>query len=136
LSSFIRVAGPNNSPGMYDVDLYMAYSSGSFGLLDPIDSLQHLYNNWLTGIFETNTTNKFNIRLSQNDSQIRFDLSDSNFNEGYIELFDSTGRKLYHERFNTKVISVNKSSFTNQVIPLYYRIGNGAIIFTQGKVSY
>ncbi|MHC1707714.1 MAG: DUF1028 domain-containing protein [Bacteroidales bacterium] len=51
MSAFVRVAKPTDIPGNFYLDLWMSYpqnwSAGPFPV-DPIDSLQTLFNNWVT----------------------------------------------------------------------------------------
>jgi hypothetical protein len=96
LSAFIRVAKPENTSDSYYMDLNIAnvypYYNQTGIWIDPIDTLQTLYNEWYNDYFEYNIgdvnqdftidildiVNLVNSILSQNSSGIEFYLSDMN----------------------------------------------------------
>jgi uncharacterized Ntn-hydrolase superfamily protein len=135
LSSFIRVAGQGNTPGNYSLDLFMAYSGGGSGQTDPIDSLQHLYDSWLVGVLENQADTRITVSISKRNNEIVFELSEM-LSTGRVELFDSTGKKLFQSAFKSKKFSIPENNLNNKTKIFLYRISSGNTIISSGRIPY
>ncbi len=137
LSSFIRVAKPSDTTGTYSVDLYMAYPGNSNWSVDPIDSLQTLYDQWLIlGVDVKNVSSSF-VKVCQDESNFIFKLKDFD-KPGNIqlELFDLQARKLVSSAFDTPDLTISKSKINYTEGILFYRITNGNSILVSGKIGH
>lgn len=100
-SSFLRVARMNNQPDSLYCDLYMAYPQNLGGIypVDPIDSLQTLFDEWKLLI-----VNAKNIKDRQQPLIVVFSDAAGNTNFDFkmlheyynatVEIYDLTGRRL------------------------------------------
>lgn len=99
-SSFLRVAALNNQPDSLYLDLYMAYPYNLSGIypVDPIDSLQTLYDAWKIYVSVKNKPGEFNqyLRVYTDLAGVTtFDFSlCRNYSGSRIEIFDLLGRKV------------------------------------------
>ncbi|MCX6269868.1 MAG: DUF1028 domain-containing protein [Bacteroidetes bacterium] len=108
MSSFIRVAKPTDTPGNFYLDLWMSYpqswSSGAFPV-DPIDSLQTLYNNWVIWMSsgEIKPLPGFIVSVIQeNGANPVFVLTGSGINKGLsLSVFDVYGRRVAIQSVNS-----------------------------------
>jgi len=84
LSSFLRVSKPTDDPGKLYIDLHMSYDENVTGKLkvDPIDSLQTLYNINKAGINNFNSSNNETAKLIYDNNTSFLDFT------GFIELKD------------------------------------------------
>jgi uncharacterized Ntn-hydrolase superfamily protein len=97
-SSFLRVARMNNQPDSLYLDLYMAYPTNQTGIfpVDPIDSLQTLYDAWKLFLSVKDQPGEYNPYLkivTGPGGNVSFDFSQCRGYAGVrIEIFDLTGR--------------------------------------------
>lgn len=125
LSAFLRVARPNNQPDSLYLDLWMAYPQGYSGILpvDPIDSLQTLYDQWkiLLSLDETGTGFDGWVKiLTDPDGLPSLDFSAcpgySNFK---LVIIDLTGRTVWSEMITTACVSPFSSSSLRKGMYIY-----------------
>jgi len=137
LSSYIRVAKPSDTTGTYFVDLYMAYSSNSNWSVDPIDSLQTLYDNWnITEITESYVVNSIYVNVAQNQNEFIFELTDkTQLGKTRLELYDIQGRKLFDSIFENSLFVVSKSEIGFMNGAIIYRLSNSKSEVTHGKIG-
>lgn len=99
-SSFLRVARLNNQPDSLYLDLYMAYPQNLTGIypVDPIDSLQTLYDDWKVYVGVKDKPGGFNPCLkvyTEMSGTATFDFSLCHNHEGSrVEIYDITGRRI------------------------------------------
>lgn len=97
-SSFLRVARMNNQPDSLYLDLYMAYPYNLTGIypVDPIDSLQTLYDEWKVYVSVKDKPGEFNPYLKVFTDQTGTTTFDFTLCRGYagtrVEIFDTTGQ--------------------------------------------
>jgi uncharacterized Ntn-hydrolase superfamily protein len=138
LSSFLRVARPDDPYDTLYCDLYMAYPQNFSGIcpVDPIDSLQTLYNLWKT----TTTINKIRTGIpvkvwSASEGEVIFDFSRCPDYSGMeIIIYDLTGRMLQQVPVTRRIISLHpyQSSFTG--ICFYQVIKRDQVVIARGKI--
>jgi len=139
LSSFLRVARPADPYDTLYCDLYMAYPQTIQGVLpvDPIDSLQTLYDIW-----KTTTTNIHNKKTgiplkvwSTFDREVVFDFSRCpDYSGNMIIIYDLTGRMLQQFPVTRRTMSIRpfKSSYTG--ICFYQVLNQNQVVVARGKV--
>ncbi len=99
-SSFLRVARMNNQPDSLYLDLYMAYPYNLTGIypVDPIDSLQTLYDDWKVYVSVKDKPGEFNPYLKVFTDPAGITTFDFTLCRGYagtrVEIYDITGRKV------------------------------------------
>jgi uncharacterized Ntn-hydrolase superfamily protein len=99
-SSFLRVARMNNPSDSLYLDLYMAYPQNLTGIypVDPIDSLQTLYDEWKVYVSVKDKPGEFNPYLKVFTDQTGTTTFDFTLCRGYqgtrVEIFDITGHKV------------------------------------------
>lgn len=110
LSSFLRVAQTSNRPDSLYIDLWMAYPSGFSGLVpvDPIDSLQTLYNHWktITAVFGAGDASVNWVKgATGSDGSATLDFSNCpDYSKLKLVIFDLTGRTIYSKQIDSRVI--------------------------------
>ncbi|MEI6898459.1 MAG: hypothetical protein WCL00_01170, partial [Bacteroidota bacterium] len=96
LSAFLRVAQPTDPSDSLYCDLWMAYNQNFAGFVpvDPIDSLQTLYNHWKVTLPVKNIKKEFPVKVwSASDGNITFDFSRCpDFKGMILRIYDITGR--------------------------------------------
>ncbi|MHC1777028.1 MAG: DUF1028 domain-containing protein [Lentimicrobium sp.] len=99
-SSFLRVARLNNQPDSLYLDLYMSYPQNLTGIypVDPIDSLQTLYDAWKVYVSVKDQPGEFNHYLkvfTDHSGTTTFDFTLCRGYEGTrVEICDITGRRV------------------------------------------
>lgn len=99
-SSFLRVGRLTDPPDSLYCDLWMAYPTSYSGQypVDPIDSLQTLYNIWktATSVGDLKTGSRCEVKVSlTGEGKVSFDLSHCrDCQNSVLEVFDILGRKL------------------------------------------
>ena len=102
LSSFIRVACPGDTSGVV-LCLDIRVISTPFQGIDPIDSLQHLYDNWLLANDMTPPVEAPPFRIYPNPvkDQLFVEATVEPFGPVKIYVLDATGRLVYSADFDT-----------------------------------
>lgn len=99
-SSFLRVARMNNQPDSLYLDLYMSYPYNLTGIypVDPIDSLQTLYDAWKVYVNVIDNPGGFNPCLkvfTESSGTTTFDFGlCHNYTGSRVEIYDITGRRI------------------------------------------
>lgn len=92
LSAFLRVAQPGDNDGQYWLDLNVPSLPAG---MEPIDSLQHLYDEWKALASTEPFALDFQICPNPARSQINLSVSAS---DSRVELFDTMGRPVFSSR--------------------------------------
>jgi len=133
LSSFLRVALPTDTAGNFHVDLYMAYPNQTAWSVDPIDSLQTIYNNWLAGVQELAQDQPINVYLDNNDYV--FDISGiKQQHEITLQLYDLQGKVVFNKMLQTNY-RLSRSESNLAPGAYLYRIMDGNKIVSSGKIK-
>ena len=137
LSSFLRVARPADPYDTLYCDLYMAYPQTIQGILpvDPIDSLQTLYDLWKTTTSIHKKQKELPLKVwSSSEGELIFDFSRCpDYSDNTIILYDVTGRKLFQaEVRRTMSIRPFKNSYTG--ICFYQVMNLSHVVVARGKV--
>jgi uncharacterized Ntn-hydrolase superfamily protein len=137
LSSFIRIAKPNDDPDKLYINLFMSYDNNVKGIIavDPIDSLQHMYSrNKAAGIYDNPSPVKQLARLYYDHHNAMIDFGAFNeLKDIEITLTDIQGRTIYRKLVANTIFPV----FENQNIPkgyYVYRIMKNGVEIESGKV--
>jgi len=91
LSAFVRVAKPGDTPGNFWLDLNVPSLPAT---MEPIDSLQRLFDAWKTTVANNDLSAAAAVRLYPNPANASFTVTMGN-QEGLLEIFDLAGRRLY-----------------------------------------
>lgn len=135
LSSFIRVAAPGDTNGTFHLDLNMAYPSNTSYPVDPIDSLQTLFNNWLADIPE-NFATRLALKIMYTNHGITIQHTGPAFPAGTkIELIDSTGKLIFKKSFQNK-ITLNPQGLKLSKGLYFFRILDGDTYYASGKLIF
>ena len=138
-SAFIRVAKPGDTTGTLYLDLKVL--NAPFGR-DPIDSMQVLYNNWLTSIKTLSTEVPQKYLLEQNfpnpfnpNTVIRYSLTENSFTE--LKVYDALGNEITtlvneDQKAGTYEVNWNASDVSSGVY--YYRLNSGSFYQTRRMV--
>ena len=138
-SAFIRVAKPGDTTGILYLNLKVLNTP--FGR-DPIDSLQILYNSWLTSIKTISSEVPQKYLLEQNfpnpfnpNTVIRYSLIENSFTN--LKVYDALGNEiatLVNEDQNagTYEVSWNASDYPSGAY--YYRLNSGSFYITKRMI--
>jgi uncharacterized Ntn-hydrolase superfamily protein len=138
LSAFLRVAQPTDPADSLYCDLWMSYSQSFVGNVpvDPIDSLQTLYNQWKTITKVIGKEKVFPVKVwSVSAGEIVFDLSRCPDYSGMtIQIYDFTGRLLAQKTLDgmEKTNHLSLNSYTG--ICLYQILDSNQTVIGKGKV--
>jgi len=139
LSSFLRVAKTTNRPDSLYIDLWMAYPSGFSGIVpvDPIDSLQTLYDHWktITAVFGAGAVSLDWVKIiTCPDGRTLLDFSRC---DGYSKLklllFDLTGRVILTKSIDSPVIQPFPSGTSHPGLIIYQVLRQDNQIVALGK---
>ena len=138
LSSFIRVARPSDNADSLWLNLYMAYSQNFSGIVpvDPIDSLQTLYDLWKTNtsISPENTVAPLKA-WSSPGGELIFDFSRCGDYSGMsINLFDITGRLIARVQVTDRIMTLHPFKSTYQGLCFYQVMDKDRAVVVQGKI--
>ncbi|MEI6173146.1 MAG: DUF1028 domain-containing protein [Bacteroidota bacterium] len=139
LSSFLRVARPNNSPDSLYLDLWMAYPQSFSGLVpvDPIDSLQTLYDQWktTTAIFIMGEVSSQWVRIIKSaDGNTLFDFSRCpDYSKLKLVIFDFTGRMIWSQPIQSPSIRPFTANSPSSSMFIYHVLRKDDKIVAQGK---
>jgi uncharacterized Ntn-hydrolase superfamily protein len=138
LSSFIRVAQPTNITDSLYCDLYMAYDQNFTGFVpvDPIDSLQTLYDLWKTTTSIKNSKTVLPIKVwSSSSGEVIFDFSRCPDNPGMtIILYEITGRIIAQVPVVKRKEVIQPFTQSYKGICFYQVLNQGRIPVAKGKV--
>ncbi len=138
-SAFIRVGRMTDAADSLYCDLWMAYPtnySGPFPV-DPIDSLQTLYNLWKTTT-SVNGAKLFppsEIKVYRGEGEsLVFDFSlCRNYLQSNLQIFDITGRSLKELRVTSRFMTVRLTGTAGSRILLYRLAGTDGSYLCSGK---
>jgi uncharacterized Ntn-hydrolase superfamily protein len=108
LSSYLRVAQPEDEYGSYSLNLVIPYTPVG---IDPIDTLQGLYDYWIaiTGISPYNNTGNF-LEVFPNPAANRvfFKMPVAQYREGFeLSIYNAAGLLEKTQGFEGSILSVN-----------------------------
>jgi len=138
-SSFIRVANMNDPPDSLYCDLWMAYPANYSGVfpVDPIDSLQTLYDKWKMTLSnrgnENPPSNTIQVYRSA-DGLVVFDLKRcSEYANAGLQVFDILGRSLLTVPVTSRIMKTSiPAGFSGQIL-LYRLVRTDHSVITSGK---
>ncbi|MEI6884476.1 MAG: DUF1028 domain-containing protein [Bacteroidota bacterium] len=138
-SSFIRVANMNDPPDSLYCDLWMAYPANYSGVfpVDPIDSLQTLYDKWKMTLSnrgnENPPSNTIQVYRSA-DGLVVFDLKRCReYANAGLQVFDILGRSLLTVPVTSRIMKTSiPAGFSGQIL-LYRLVRTDHSVITSGK---
>ena len=138
-SSFIRVATINDPPDSLYCDLWMAYPANYSGVfpVDPIDSLQTLYDKWKMTLSnrgnENPPSNTIQVYRSA-DGLVVFDLKRCReYANAGLQVFDILGRSLLTVPVTSRIMKTSiPAGFSGQIL-LYRLVRTDHSVITSGK---
>ena len=138
-SSFIRVANMNDPPDSLYCDLWMAYPANYSGVfpVDPIDSLQTLYDKWKMTLSnrgnENPPSNTIQVYRSA-DGLVVFDLKRCReYANAGLQVFDMLGRSLLTVPVTSRIMKTSiPAGFSGQIL-LYRLVRTDHSVITSGK---
>lgn len=125
LSAFLRVGKPDNSYDSLYLDLWMAYPQtwGTVVPVDPIDSLQTLFDQWqvTTGLREQRSHLQLPVKVRYSEAgEVSFDFTGCPEELSLtLELFDPTGRVLYARPVSTRTVGIDQRLLPSSGLYLY-----------------
>jgi uncharacterized Ntn-hydrolase superfamily protein len=138
LSSFIRVARPADPTDSLYLDLYMAYSQSFSGFVpvDPIDSLQTLYDLWKTTTSIKYKKNGSPLKVwTTSGGEVIFDFSRCpDYSGMVIIIYDLTGRMLLQSQVTRRTMYVHPYKNTYTGICFYQVMDQGLVVVARGKI--
>jgi len=138
LSSFLRVARPSDEADSLYLDLYMAYNQNFTGFVpvDPIDSLQTLYDLW-----KTTTAIKYKkaglpLKVwSAPQGELIFDFSRCpEYSTSIIIIYDLTGRIIKQVPVNKRTMNLYPFKNSTAGICFYQVMNQNQVVVARGKV--
>jgi len=137
-SSFIRVARPTDPYDTLYCDLWMAYPQNYQGVypVDPIDSLQTLYDLWKTTTSLAKKKNTIPVKVwAVAGGEMRFDFTGlQGFQDYTIHVYDLAGRKLLNSQVNKQIMSIRPSPDNYTGILFYQIIKQKQTVIARGKI--
>jgi uncharacterized Ntn-hydrolase superfamily protein len=141
-SAFIRVGRMTDSPDSLYLDLWMAYPQNYTGTfpVDPIDSLQTLYDIWKTSVsvrdHSKEAVNPVKIRKGSENSVI-FDLTSlKNYDQALLVIYDILGMEVASKQITSRVVEVAlKNSPTSRIL-IYSIIRSDQTLISKGKFLF
>ncbi|MBM2816728.1 MAG: secretion protein [Ignavibacteria bacterium] len=136
LSSFLRVAKPNDVAGKFYLELIVPKGPKGY---EPIDSLQKLFDkaHICQETVVQNETSVFSIEVSPNPTQgtifMKF-ISKSGNTEFSFQLFDYLGRLMKSENMNTNTLQISCDGLSGGIY--FYRISDGEYLNMTGMVYF
>jgi len=138
-SSFLRVAKMTDPTDSLYLDLWMAYPAGTLGIfpVDPIDSLQTLYNLWKTtnGIRETGNV-PVNVVKVYTDAAgtTLFDFTlCKDYKNCQLRIFDLFGRSILAKSVSSRIMRVSLTNRPSREILIYQVIRQDQTFLAKGK---
>ncbi|MDP1621573.1 MAG: DUF1028 domain-containing protein [Bacteroidales bacterium] len=139
LSAFLRVARKTNSPDSLYIDLWMAYPQGFSGLapVDPVDSLQTLYDQWktITSVIAGGDGSGNCVRITKgNDGNTALDFSCfPDLQKLKLVIFDFTGRIVLNMPVTSPVIHPFSTSQPRHGLYFYQVLNQDKRMVARGK---
>jgi uncharacterized Ntn-hydrolase superfamily protein len=138
LSSFIRVARPADPYDSLYLDLYMAYNQNFSGFVpvDPIDSLQTLYDLWKTTTSLVKKKSGFPVKIwSVPGGELFFDFSRCPDYSGMeIIIYDLTGKKLFQTQVTRRTMNIHPYLTSYSGISFYQVMNKDQVVLARGKI--
>lgn len=138
-SSFIRVANMNDPPDSLYCDLWMAYPTNYSGVfpVDPIDSLQTLYDKWKMTLSNREIENppSYTIKVYRSaDGPVVFDLTHCReYAYARLQVFDMLGRSLLTVPVTSRIMKTSIPMGYSSQILLYRLVRTDNSVITSGK---
>jgi uncharacterized Ntn-hydrolase superfamily protein len=138
-SAFLRVGRMTDPPDSLHLDLWMAYPSGQTGIfpVDPIDSLQTLYNLWKAtiNVKEIRTVSSALVSVYNDPGGITtFDFTRChNYQGARLTVFDIYGRVIISEPVVSRIMKFNFSGRNSKGILIWILSGKDQEVLTKGK---
>jgi uncharacterized Ntn-hydrolase superfamily protein len=139
-SSFLRVGRMTDPADSLYLDLWMAYPQGTGGIfpVDPIDSLQTLYNIWKasTPVEEIQKSPVFTVRTyTEASGMMVFDFTlCKNRTSLVLNIFDIYGRSLKSVPVASRIMKVDPGQRVSREILLYNVTDKDRRVLAKGKV--
>lgn len=139
LSAFLRVAKPGNQPDSLWLDLWMAYPQGFPGIVpvDPIDSLQTLYNQWktITATRGYPAGEVYPVKIRQSpDGKTIFDFSGCPVKTGlHLRVYDLFGRVAFSHEVVSEIMRPEFQPSAKPSFMIYLVSRGDKIIVAKGK---
>jgi uncharacterized Ntn-hydrolase superfamily protein len=138
LSSFLRVARPADPADSLYLDLYMAYDQNFSGIVpvDPIDSLQTLYNLWKTTTSINYKKNGIPLKVwSPSEGEVIFDFSRCpGYSDMEIIIYDLAGRIMARVPVMKWKETLHPFTSSYKGICFYQVMNQGQTVVVRGKV--
>jgi uncharacterized Ntn-hydrolase superfamily protein len=138
LSSFLRVSRPGDPSDSLFCDLYMAYPQSFSGIcpIDPIDSLQILYDQWKTVTAVAGKKPASALKAwSTSDHEIIFDFSRcADFEKNVIKLYDLMGRIILQTPVTRRIMTIHPAGTADQTLFFYQVLQNNSFLISSGKI--
>lgn len=138
-SSFLRVAKMTDPYDTLYLDLWMAYPTNQSGIfpVDPIDSLQTLYNIWKAtiGIDERGKVPPDRVRVYNGERGIMvFDFTlCKDWRSMQVAIFDMLGRSVLSQPVSSRIMRVNAEELVSNGILIYQVTGQDRKLISKGK---
>lgn len=138
-SSFLRVAKMTDPYDTLWLDLWMAYPTNYPGIfpVDPIDSLQTLYNLWKasTGIHDKGKVPPDLVRVYNVERGITvFDFTlCKDWQNMQLTIFDLLGRSLLKQLVSSRILHINTSEMVSDGILIYQVTRQDLFVISKGK---
>ncbi|MCX6285502.1 MAG: DUF1028 domain-containing protein [Bacteroidetes bacterium] len=141
-SSFIRVANLNNLPDSLYLDLWMAYPtnySGAFPV-DPIDSLQTLYDIWKITLSARGPEKEWSNKIKAfgtADGSVVFDFTlCRDYKNALLQIFDILGKTVASVTVVSRVMRIDLPGNNSGQVLLYRLVKQDHSVVATGKFLY
>jgi len=141
-SAFLRMANMNDSPDSLYLDLWMAYPQNYSGIfpVDPIDSLQTLYDIWKTTLSARGKGIKpmRTVKIYRNDNgAVIFDFTlCREYSSAQLMIYDIIGRELASERITSRIMKINIPGSASGQVLLFRVIKQDQTLLVKGKFLF
>jgi len=141
-SAFIRVAKMTDPPDSLYLDLWMAYPQNYSGIfpVDPIDSLQTLYDIWKTSVSVKEKGKIYTelVRIYRNESgSVIFDFTlCKEYSSAQLVIYDIIGRQIASEHVNSRIMKIDMPGNTSGQVLLFRVIKQDQTLLSKGKFLY
>jgi uncharacterized Ntn-hydrolase superfamily protein len=138
-SSFLRVGKMTDPPDTLYLDLWMAYPNGTSGNfpVDPIDSLQTLYNLWkmTNGVTPLGSIQDNVVKVYVDATgNIQFDFTlCRDYNNCRLSIYDLYGRCLVYKTVSSRILIINPPSGVSRGLLVYQVVNQSQVTIAKGK---